>query len=158
MRRLREDNHERLRTIALRDQTLEEQGVKIELLESRMKDSHKKAEKIVHLESKISGLKEREAELQSQLDAQAREFSALEADREKWKRVAGEERVVTEVGPSSKIGKERAVATATEITALRSEITALQSAVRYLRESARRAKLSPMEIKIGRASCRERVF
>lgn len=146
MRRLREDNHERLRTIALRDQTLEEQSVKIELLESRMRDSHKKAEKITHLESKISGLKEREKELEQQLEAQTRELAATEAEKDRWQRLAGESRPVAEIVPGSREGKERAVATATEITALRSEITALQSAVRYLRDFARRAKLSPMEV------------
>lgn len=146
MRRLREDNHERLRTIALRDQTLEEQGVKIELLESRMRNSHKKAEKITHLESKISGLKEREQELEQQLEAQTRELAAIEAEKDKWQRLAGESRTVAEVVPGNREGKEMAVATATEITALRSEITALQSAVRHLRDVARRAKLSPMEV------------
>lgn len=146
IRGLREDNHERLRTIAMKDQTLEEQGVKIELLERRMKDSHKKVERITHLESKINGLKERETELQSQLDSQTRELAAIEAEKDKWQRLAGESRPVVETSPSSKVGKERAVATATEITALRSEITALQSAVRYLREDARRAKFSPMEV------------
>ena len=138
MRRLREDNHERLHTIALRDQTLEEQGVKIELLESRMRDSHKKAEKITHLESKVYGLKEREKELEQQLEAQTRELAATEAEKDRWQRLAGESRPVAEVVPGSREGKERAVATATEITALRSEITALQSAVRYLRDPPRK--------------------
>lgn len=146
MRRLREDNHERLRTIALRDQALEEQGVRIELLESRTRDSHKKAEKISHLENKISGLKARVGELEGQLEAQERELAVVEGEKDKWQRLAGESRPIAEISPTSAAGKERAVATATEITALSSEITALQSAVRYLRESARRAKLSPMEV------------
>lgn len=146
MRRLREDNHERLRTIALKDQTLEEQGVKIELLESRMKDSHKKAERIMHLEEKIKSAMERVGKLEGQLEAQARELSTVEGEKEKWQRLAGESRPIAEISPSGAAGKERAVATATEITALRSEITALQSAVRYLRDSARRAKHSAGEV------------
>ncbi|OBT49366.1 hypothetical protein VE00_00500 [Pseudogymnoascus sp. WSF 3629] len=145
LRRLREDNHERARTVALRDQTLEESSVKIELLESRMRDATKKNERITQLETKIEEAKKREAELAESLEAQSKELVAMEQDRERWRKVAGENKIVEEADPATKAGKERAVATAREMDALKGEIEALQAAVRYLREDARRVKLSTVE-------------
>ena len=59
MRRLKDESHERARLIAIRDQTLEEASVKIELLESRMRDATKKNERITELEHKIEEAKKR---------------------------------------------------------------------------------------------------
>lgn len=145
LRRLREDNHERARTVALRDQTLEEASVKIELLESRMRDAAKKNERITQLEQKIVEAKGRETELYESLETQTRELVAMEQDRERWRKVAGEHKIVEEADPATQAGKERAVATAREMGSLKAEIEALQAAVRYLREDSRRARLSTSE-------------
>ncbi|ESZ89969.1 hypothetical protein SBOR_9642 [Sclerotinia borealis F-4128] len=145
LRRLKEDNHERLRHIALRDQTLEESSVKIELLESRMRDATKKNERINELERKIEVAKNREAELAEAIEVQNKELSTMEADREKWKKIADESKALGEVVSGSKAGQERAVATAREMNALKTEIASLQAAVRYLREDNRRVKLSERE-------------
>ncbi|KAK6604714.1 CAP-Gly domain-containing protein [Botrytis cinerea] len=145
LRRLKEDNHERLRLIALRDQTLEESSVKIELLESRMRDATKKNERINELERKIEVAKNREAELAEAIELQNKELSTMEADREKWKKIADESKALGEVVSGSKAGQERAVATAREMDALKTEIASLQAAVRYLREDNRRVKLSERE-------------
>jgi dynactin 1 len=141
MRRLREDNHERARMLAMKDQTLEEASVKIELLESRMRDAAKKNERINELERKIDEAKKREAELTESIESQNKEFTAIEADREKWKKVAEDAKALGVAAPGSKVGQERAVATAREMEALKTEITSLQAAVRYLREDNRRARL-----------------
>ena len=141
MRRLRDDNHERARIIAMKDQTLEESSVKIELLESRMRDATKKNEKINELEKKIEEAKKREVELTESIETQNKEFATVEADREKWKKVAEDVKALGVVAPGSKAGQERAVATAREMEALKTEIVSLQAAVRYLREDARRARL-----------------
>jgi len=146
MRRLRDDNHERARMIAMRDQTLEEASVKIELLESRMRDATKKNERIALLEQKIDEAKKREAELEGSLESQNKELANVEAEKERWRKIAGESKVVEEQDPATKAGKEKAVATAREMDALKAEIEALQAAVRYLREDARRAKMSTAEI------------
>lgn len=145
MRRLREDNHERARTIAIRDQTLEESSVKIELLESRMRDATKKNEKITELELKIEDAKRREAELAESIESQNKEFTTVEADREKWKKAAEEAMARGVVAPGSKAGQEQAVATAREMEVLKAEIASLQAAVRYLREDNRRARLTDSE-------------
>lgn len=132
MRRLKEENHERARMVAMRDQTLEEASVKIELLESRMRDAAKKNERITALEKELAAAKQHEQELTTAVENQNKELSTLESDREKWKKLAGEAKV--EVAPGSKAGQERAVATAREMGALKNEISSLQAAVRFLRE------------------------
>ncbi|KAG0646140.1 dynein-associated polypeptide [Hyphodiscus hymeniophilus] len=140
MRRLKDDNHERARLIAMRDQTLEEASVKIELLESRMRDATKKNERITELELKIEDAKKREAELSESIESQNKELTTMETDREKWKKMAEDTKAIGAVAPGSKAGQERAVATAREMEALKSEIASLQAAVRYLREDSCRAR------------------
>jgi dynactin 1 len=141
MRRLKDDNHERARLIAMRDQTLEEQTVKIELLESRMRDAAKKNERISELEKKIEDAKKREAELAESIETQNKELTTLDTDREKWKKVAEDAKALGIAAPGSKAGQERAVATAREMNALKTEISSLQAAIRFLREDSRRARL-----------------
>jgi dynactin 1 len=141
MRRLREENHERARLVAIRDQTLEEHSVKIELLESRMRDATKKNERITELEKKIEDAQKREAELKESIESQNKEITTAEAEREKWKKIAEDTKALGVVIPGSKAGQERAVATAREMEALKTEIASLQAAVRYLREDNRRARL-----------------
>lgn len=141
MRRLKEDYHERARLIAMRDQTLEEAGVKIELLESRMRDATKKNERISELERKIEEAKKREVELVTAVEGRDKELASLEADRDKWRKTAGEAQAIGTTAPGSKAGQERAVATAREMDELKTEIASLQAAVRYLREDNRLARL-----------------
>ncbi|TVY81003.1 Dynactin [Lachnellula suecica] len=145
IRRLKDDNHERAHLIAMRDQTLEESSVKIELLESRMRDATKKNERITELEKKIEDAKKREIELSESIETQNKELTTLEADREKWKKVAEDVKAIGIAIPGSKAGQERAVATAREMEALKTEIASLQAAVRYLREDNRRARLIDSE-------------
>jgi dynactin 1 len=140
IRRLREDNHERARLVAMRDQKLDEASVKIELLESRMRDATKKNERITELEMKIEDAQRREAELKESIDSQNKEITTAEAEREKWKKIVEDTKALGVVAPGSKVGQERAVATAREMEALKTEIASLQAVVRYLREDNRRAR------------------
>lgn len=142
MRRLKDESHERARLVAMRDQTLEEYSVKIELLESRMRDAAKKNERITELEHRIEEAKKRSAELSETVETQNRELTTMEADRERWKKIAGDVKAIGEVASGSKAGQERAVATAREMEALKGEISSLQAAIRYLREDNRRLRLS----------------
>ena len=145
IRRLKDDNHERARLIAMRDKTLEEASVKIELLESRMRDATKKNEKINELERKIEDAKKLEIRLTESVETQNKELATLDADREKWRKIAEDAHAHGVAAPGSKAGQERAVATAREMEALKSEIDSLQAAVRYLREDNRRARLTDTE-------------
>ena len=142
MRRLKDDNLERARVIAMRDQTLEEASVKIELLESRMRDATKKNERITELERKIEDAKKLEAELMESIELQSKELTAMDVDREKWRKIAEDTKAMRVVVPGSKAGQERAVATAREMDILKTQIASLEASVRYLREDNRRARLT----------------
>jgi dynactin 1 len=142
LRRLKDESHERARLIALRDQTLEENAVKIELLGSRMRDAAKKNELIAELEGKIEDAKKRSTELEAMVETQSREMVLVEQEKERWKKVAGDVEKRGEVEGRKNRGLEVAVATAREMENLKDEIAGLQAAVRYLRDDNRRMRLS----------------
>lgn len=142
VRRLKDENLEKAREIAIGKQTSEESTVKIELLESRMKDATKKNERITELEKIIEDAKKREADLSESIESQNKDLTTVEADREKWKKAAEDAKALGVIVPGSKDGQERAVATAREMETLKSEIASLEAAVRYLREDNRRARLT----------------
>ncbi|KAI1213633.1 CAP-Gly domain-containing protein [Annulohypoxylon truncatum] len=144
LRQLKEHYNEARRTIALRDENLSTATLRIETLEARMRDANTKASRIADLEAQIVDAQERVASLKKDIEQQDREAKTLEADRDKWKKIAGDSRAFgDEAGDNAagaKAGQERAVATAREMDALKAEIASLQEAVRYLREDNRRAR------------------
>ncbi|KAK3371555.1 dynein associated protein-domain-containing protein [Lasiosphaeria ovina] len=150
VRRLKDDINDLRRHIAIREESLSTAQVKIETLESRMRDANAKASRIVDLEAQIAAAKEHAAGLVDSMQKQDRELRALEADRDKWKKIASDSRLMAGVGgggvpggdPSLRARQERAVATAREMDAHKLEIVALQSALRYLREDNRRARMT----------------
>jgi len=148
LRRLKDDYNEVRRAVALRDESLGTAQLKIETLESRMRDAHAKASRIADLEGLVEHERASTAGLKEDIEKQDRELKNLEADRDKWKKIAGDARMLTGAGDGdgagagTKAGQERAVATAREMDALRSEIDSLQAAVRYLREDSRRARVT----------------
>ncbi|KAK4453710.1 dynein associated protein-domain-containing protein [Podospora aff. communis PSN243] len=145
LRRLKEAVNDARRAIAVREESLSTAQVRIETLESRMRDANAKASRIVDLEAQIAAAKQEAAGLRDDIQKQDRELKALEADRDKWKKIASDSRVIADAGAEgegSKARQERAVATAREMNALKDEIAGLQSAVRYLREDNRRARVT----------------
>ncbi|KAF3766076.1 hypothetical protein M406DRAFT_97457 [Cryphonectria parasitica EP155] len=142
VRRLKEEWSEARRAVAQREESLSTALLKIETLESRMRDATAKANLIADLELQIEQSKEGVAALQEDIEKQDRELKTLEADRDKWKKIAGDSRAINEAAAGTKAGKEMAVATAREMETLKEEIAALQSAVRYLRQDNRRARLT----------------
>lgn len=142
LRHLKEEYNEARRAIAQREESLSTAMLKIDTLESRMRDATAKANRINDLELQIEKSKEIVAALKEDIEKQDRELKSLEADRDKWKKVAGDSRAFTEAAAGTKAGKEIAVATAREMETLKEEITSLQSAIRYLREDNRRARLN----------------
>ncbi|KAK3320750.1 dynein associated protein-domain-containing protein [Cercophora scortea] len=149
LRRLKDDINDARRAIAVREESLSTAQVKIETLESRMRDANAKTSRIVDLEVQIDLAKQQAASLRDDIEKQDRELKVLEADRDKWKKIASDSRLVMGSGADtgrgeagSKARQERAVATAREMNALQAEIAALQSSVRYLREDSRRARMT----------------
>ncbi|KAI1139825.1 CAP-Gly domain-containing protein [Hypoxylon sp. FL0543] len=144
LRQLKEHYNEARRTIALRDENLSTAMLRIETLEARMRDANTKASRIADLEQQIVDAQELVASLKKDIEQQDREAKTLEADRDKWKKIAGDSRAFGDEagsdGSRAKAGQERAVATAREMDALKNDIASLQAAVRYLREDNRRAR------------------
>ena len=148
LRRLKDAMNDARRAIAVREESLSTAQVRIETLESRMRDANAKASRIVDLETQIAAARQEADSLRDDIQKQDRELKVLEAERDKWKKVATDSRMVvgggeTEAGEAgTRARQERAVATAREMDALKGEIAGLQSAVRYLREDSRRARMA----------------
>lgn len=142
LRRIREEYNDARRAMAQREEALSTAMLKIETLESRMRDATAKANQITDLELQIEKSQQTVASLKEDIEKQDRELKTLEADRDKWKKIAGDSRAFSEAAAGTKAGKEMAVATAKEMDTLKDEIVSLQSAVRFLREDNRRARLT----------------
>lgn len=103
-----------------------------------MRDANAKTSKIMDLEAQIVVAKQKIASLGEDVQKQDRELKMLEADKDKWKKIALDSQVVNGAGEGVRgavagtANKEHAVATAREMEALKNEIEYLQSCVRYL--------------------------
>ena len=139
--RARDDNAAKTREIRVKEQTLEEQAVKIELLEARMKDAGRRSAKIGDLEKEIEAMKSREQELAEALRKRDEDVRKAVDEREEWRRVAGERKEAVPSGAAEGGAGEQAVATAREMNALRTHIQQLEGAVRWLRHDNHRARL-----------------
>lgn len=135
VRRLKDDILERATQIKLRDKVLEESAVKIELLESRMRNVTKQSERIEQLEKLVSEGTGREKDFSDAIEGLNEEIQTLESEVDKWKKTANDKRALGEV---DRIGAEKAVATAREVDVLKKEIAALTGAVTFLREENNR--------------------
>ncbi|KAI1328065.1 dynein associated protein-domain-containing protein [Xylariaceae sp. FL0255] len=144
LRQLKEHYSQSRREIALRDDNISTATLRIETLEARMRDANSKASRMADLEAQIAAAEGQVASLKKDIEQQDREAKTLEADLDKWRRIAGESRAYGDSTDTSgsKAGQERAVATAREMDALKNDIASLQDAVRYLREDNRRARMT----------------
>jgi dynactin 1 len=144
MRKLRDENQEARRTIAQRDEHLSTAVLKIETLESRMRDAQANIDRITTLQTELEATSEHVSSLKEDIEKQDRELKSLESERDKWKKIASDSRAYADGADAAgaKAGQERAVATAREMDTLKKDIESLQSAVRYLREDNRRARMT----------------
>ncbi|KAG5917022.1 hypothetical protein E4U42_007409 [Claviceps africana] len=147
LRRLKEEHNEARRTIAQRDEHLSTAVLKIETLESRMRDAHANIERISDLQRQLETADGQVTSLKEDIEKQDRELKSLETERDKWKKIASDSRAYADGADAAgmKAGQERAVATAREMDALRKDVESLQSAVRYLREDNRRARMTEQQ-------------
>jgi dynactin 1 len=147
IRRLKNEVHEVSTALGVKDNTLEEQSIKIELLESRMRETSKKASMVKELEAKIEDFQSSGAELEKTVERQQKELQAVEKEREeiksryeKLKHMSGAAGVTTN-GDGIVIDNEASLAAMQENESLRTEVESLQAAVRFLREENRRSNL-----------------
>ncbi|EAW14193.1 putative dynactin [Aspergillus clavatus NRRL 1] len=147
IRRLKNEIHEASTSLGVKDKTIEEQALRVELVESRMREANKKASMVKDLESKIEQLQAKGAELEGLLGQQRKDMQALEAEREDLKtRLERVKRLSGTTGVSTTtdgvvIDNSISLAAMRENEALRAEVESLQAAVRFLREENRRANM-----------------
>lgn len=144
IRRLKNEIHEVSTALGVKDKASEEQTIKIELLESRMRDANKKGALVKELESSLEIIKSKEQELLNIVEKQSGDMQGLERERdeyrtrlEKAKRASGSTN-----GPDGAVtGDAVSYTVIKENETLRAEVASLQAAVRFLREDNRRANL-----------------
>ncbi|EER29183.1 CAP-Gly domain containing protein [Coccidioides posadasii C735 delta SOWgp] len=148
LRRLRSELNEASTALGLKDKVFEEQTIKIELLESRMREAGKKAALVKEMESKLEASHSKEVELLDIMDRQSGDIQNIAKERddyrnkwEKLKRASGSDG--SSVGPDGTIPVNAAASLSVirENDALRAEVASLQAAVRFLRDDNRRAHL-----------------
>ncbi|KAE8376461.1 dynein associated protein-domain-containing protein [Aspergillus bertholletiae] len=146
IRRLKNEIHEASTALGVKDKTIEEQALKVELVESRMQEASKKASMVKELEAKIEGMRTRETELEGVIEKQRNDLQALETEREdikarldRVKRASGTTGITTTEGVV--VDNALSLATMRENEVLRAEVESLQAAVRFLREENRRANM-----------------
>lgn len=81
-----------VRSLKSRDQTIQESGVKIELMERRMEASKKQTDTIVELETELSKARKQERAYEEAMEQLQADLDALEQDNAKLKTVAASER------------------------------------------------------------------
>ena len=147
IRQLKNEIHEASAALGVKDNTLEEQGLKIEHLEARMREASKKAAMVKDLEAKIEEIQAAGTELEKTIEQQKKELLIAETERdeflsrlERMKRMSGTAGLATS-GDGVVIDNEASLAAMHENESLRAEVERLQAAVRFLREENRRSNI-----------------
>ena len=154
IRQLKSEIQEASTALGVKDKTIEEQAIKVELVESRMREASKKASMVKELEAKIEQLQAQHTDLTDTAEKQRKDLEATEAERdelksrlERVKHASGTTGVTTTADGVVVDGSGASLATIHENEALRAEVQSLQAAVRFLREENRRANmLDPFSI------------
>ncbi|DAA72543.1 TPA_exp: Uncharacterized protein A8136_6346 [Trichophyton benhamiae CBS 112371] len=145
IRRLRNELSEASNALGAKDRVFEEQSIKIELLEARMREAGKKAAVVKDLEAEIENLHSKENELVALVERQSQNMQAIERERDEYRsRFEKLKRASDSEGSSGVGGVVNAAASLSvmkENEALRAEVTSLQSAIRYIRDDNKRAHL-----------------
>ncbi|WOO77325.1 Dynactin, isoform [Vanrija pseudolonga] len=87
--RLSEELKDMLREVKIRDQTLQESGVKVETLERRLEASRKQADMILELENDIAKAKKQEKVYEDAIEALQAEQDSLEAENARLRKNGG---------------------------------------------------------------------
>ncbi|RMX97468.1 hypothetical protein D0868_10628, partial [Hortaea werneckii] len=138
----------RAKDVAIREKEteLEEQSVRIEMLEARMKDASKRSAKIAELERALHEAQEDQKLARAEL-GKAKQEAEMQVDRvrEEMGRLAEESRKGGGVGGNEL--EDGAMGAGARSTMKRQEfqITSLEAAIRYLKEENHRLRLPPAD-------------
>ncbi|WVQ72856.1 hypothetical protein IAR50_002417 [Cryptococcus sp. DSM 104548] len=135
---LTEEVKDLLREIKIRDQTLQESGVKVETLERRLETSRKQADDIVELENDVAKAKKQEKVYADAVEQLQQEVNALEnqnAELRKGQGQGGDRQMNANQGTPS-FGEPIIVGSGAglESSQLAEQVANLKSAVRFLRQ------------------------
>ncbi|WWD18419.1 hypothetical protein CI109_102869 [Kwoniella shandongensis] len=136
--KLTEEVKDMLREIKIRDQSLQESGVKVETLERRLEASRKQGDIIVELENDVAKAKKQEKVYEDAIEQLQAEQDALEAENARLRKGQGHAGDRQANAPTSTPGMgDLPLGTSTgaglESSQLAEQIENLRSAVRYLR-------------------------
>jgi dynactin 1 len=144
IRRLKASLQERSTALGIRDNTLEENSIKIELLESRIREANRRSTFVHDLEVKLEAAQKKEKELSAAIEAQLKESQVMKYERDTYKRQVEERPRSIAEGANLPLPQDHAtvVAATKTIESLRLEITALQATIRFLQDDNQRMKLT----------------
>lgn len=147
IRRLKNEVHEASTALGVKDNTVEEQGIKIELLESRMREAAKKASLVKDLEAKVEELQALSTGFEATMIQTGKELQIAETEREDYRKRLESMKRASAAGTGVGIDSEASLAALQENESLRGEVESLRGAVRFLREENHRVSLlSPYSV------------
>ena len=145
LRRLKSDLQAKAEILASKDQQLEEQHLRISLLESRTKDAKETATIVKDLEAEVDRARQEAVNARDNLSQMAQDYEKLEAQQrreqaelEKLKQIQSADGGATNI---EVVDQSAARAMEHRLSSLTREIESLQSAVRYLKTENHRLQL-----------------
>jgi dynactin 1 len=146
IRNLKRDLQERATQLRVRQQEMEEVGMKVELLEKRNKEAQTKLERMTELEKMVEEGANREQDWERRFEDKETHVKKIEEERDNWMRKVAEGTVV--INSMGAKGHERSgsgtgdllIGSKLEMERLRGEIKLLEDANRYLRSQIRKSK------------------
>lgn len=136
---LRDSISQRDALLRLRDQSLEEQSIKIELLETRMAAAAAKAAELDQLQQLLEANKEKEHHLLTELEKSSQELATLRLDRDQWQKLAKDREPPN---PDDEAAEASNAPTSRELAELHDELAALRGTVRHLHLQTRTSRLA----------------
>ncbi|KAH0161621.1 hypothetical protein KCU67_g6261, partial [Aureobasidium melanogenum] len=132
--RLTEIVRERSLLVRSKEQELEEQSIRIEMLEARMAEATKRSSALADLETSITALQKEKTHHQNALAEAEQRVTRLRKERDEWRKSAEENKpdptatntMASEMGGASKMELDRA----------KLRIDSLESAIRYLQQQS----------------------
>ncbi|KAG9842424.1 hypothetical protein KCU98_g5537, partial [Aureobasidium melanogenum] len=142
--RLTEIVRERSLLVRSKEQELEEQSVRIEMLEARMAEATKRSSALADLETSITALQKEKNHHQNALAEAEQRVTRLRKERDEWKKSAEESKpdptatntMASEMGGASKMELDRA----------KLHINSLESAIRYLQQQSAPKSATPADL------------
>ncbi|WVN86516.1 uncharacterized protein L203_101680 [Cryptococcus depauperatus CBS 7841] len=135
--KLSEEVKDMLREIRIRDQSLQEAGVKVETLERRLEASRKQGDIIVELESDVAKAKKQEKVYEDAIEQLQAEQDALEAENARLRKGQGQsaDRQVLPSGVSMSLGEPALASSSSglESSQLVEQVEILRSTIQFLR-------------------------